>query len=288
MLARHRARHTPPEGAMRRDLEIRSGGWAHHSHVMRVVSMVLALLFIGCAESPQAPRQLPQQPSRPPASPTPEAPSPPPPAPTQWPTLLKLHVAVVTTGAELDPDGYTVVVRNDPGEIVTPLYLIDTVGTNGSTVLDVPTEPGLYGAGLDGIAKNCTLVGPYPDGINVSWDPSLNPAELTMTFHVLCLAIPATQGVRVTTVVTGAVLANTTFLFDIASDSGAVQPFVQSGFSSGANESVTIPSPPGSFVVGLWSSELGQHCIIAAPAWQRVRVEPNQMASVTFNVACVP
>ena len=263
---------------MRRECEAGSDGWGRRTRVMRVVS-VMALLYVGCVESPAAPRRLPpvaqpEQPSTPP--PAPAAPTPePPPAPTSpAPTPLKLRVAVATTGVELDPNGYTLVVYDwEP-----TVYATDPVDANGSTVLDL--APGSYIAHLTGIAPNCTANEPETL-ISVFADSSPNPAEQLASLGVTCLAIPPSQGLRVTTVNTGTSQSALGFQIEIMSEDGAAQFFMQSR-SIGANESVTMPSPPGAFFVYLRRTD----CIVESPDLQRIRVDPNQMASLTFTVSC--
>lgn len=269
---------------MRRGLEAGREGWIGSEGWMqrtRVIRLVLTLLLIGCRLENPVVSPPPVFPPVPPSSPPP---SPPPaPAPTPAQTILKVRVTAVTTGVELDPDGYTAEVVNDPDEMMA-FHASDTLGTNGSTVLAL--GPGVYYVYLAGIAPNCTAVEPLESRFIVFWDSTLNPAELPVPLQVICLAIPATQGVRVTTVATGTLPATASFQLGIASDSGAVQPFSQNR-PIGANESVTMPSPVGSFGVGLALRGAWLRCTFSS-VWQRVLVEPNQMASITFNIACPP
>jgi len=230
---------------MRESLEVRSGAWTRHASARHVLPMASSLLLLACLESPVAPPRppvvVPAQPSAPPPSP---APTSPPPAP---PTSLEVRVTAVTTGVELDPDGYTIEVMNNPDEMLAG-HRSDTVSTNGTTVFAL--GPGSYFAYLGGIAPNCTAVEPLDHRIDVNWSASENPPELLVSLPVLCLAIPDAQGVRVTTVSTGTLPATPTFQLELASDSGAVQPFFQNR-SIGANESVTMPSPAGSYIIAL-------------------------------------
>lgn len=248
---------------------------------MKKRPMVIALLLVGCADSPAAPRQRgpvapPEQPSAPPpapAAPTPEAP---PPSTPPAPTLLKVRVAVATKGVELDPNGYTLVVYDwEP-----TVYADDPVDANGSTVIDL--APGSYLAHLTGIAPNCTANEPE-NLISVFADSAPNPPEQLASLGVTCLAIPPSQGLRVTTVNTGTSVSVLGFQIEIMSEDGAPQFFMQSR-SIGSSESVTMPSPAGSFFVYL----RGLDCNVASPQLQRVRVDQDQMASLTFNVACPP
>ena len=186
------------------------------ARVTRVVPLVLSMVVVGCTipevTRPRPPIVIPEQPSQP-AQPSPSTPAP----PARPGADLQVRVEVVTTGVELDADGYTVEVVHNPDEMM-PYHASDTVGTNGSAVFDLGV--GYYFALLSGIAPNCTAVAPREYPIMLWGD--LKPPLVTL--GVECLAIPATQGVRVTTVTTGALPATPSFQLEIASDSGAVQP----------------------------------------------------------------
>jgi hypothetical protein len=96
-----------------------------------------------------------------------------PPAP---PTTGDLTVTTSTTGASLDPDGYTVTV-----EAVTSADPSDHVATNG-TVTFFGLEAGDYTVTLSDVASNCTVVGDNPQGVTVP----AGDAAATF-FEVVCL-----------------------------------------------------------------------------------------------------
>lgn len=267
---------------MRRDLEARRRTWTRCTRGtrgvrgIRVVSIVLSLLFVGCVESPQGPRRLP--PVTIPEQPTP--PSPPPQPGTASPPTFTVRVEAVSTGVELDPDGYTVAIDYNPDEMLE-FHVRDTVGTNGAT--DFVLGTGSYYASLLDIAPNCTAVPPE----YVMFYVGSSITTRIFTLAVECLAIPPSQGVRVTTVTSGTFPDTASFRLWLRSDSGAVRPFSQTR-RVGANETVTMPSPPGSFQVYLDTQALWQRCTVAPLYGHPVRVESNLMSALTFSIACTP
>lgn len=109
-----------------------------------------------------------------------------------------------------------------------------------------------------------------------------------MTLGVTCLAIPATQGVRVTTVTTGAFDDTVSFGVRILTVGDYQGRQFRQSRSIGANESVRMPSPAGSFYVVLDVQAMWKRCTIDASDVQRVEVAPNEMAAASFTVACAP
>jgi hypothetical protein len=265
---------------VREDVASRWGGSTCRARVSHAVPFVLSILVsslvLGCAERPQEP---PSQSTWVPTEPT----TPPPQPPTPLPRVIQpIRVTAVTTGVEPDPDGYMIQVDYDADEMM-PYHEQDTISTNGSTVLTLPE--GYYFFSLSGIAPNCTAVPPRSPAAGSS---SYYTSEQLVTLTVECLAIPAGQGVRVTTVTTGTFADSVSFALTIVSDSGsATKEFLQSR-SIGANESVTMPSPVGSFHVILNGNLafLRGGCRLTPATPQPVRVEPNLMTALTFNVSC--
>ena len=94
-----------------------------------------------------------------------------------------LTVNTSTTGSNLDPDGYTVVI--DGGAASQP------IGTNGSVTFTGPS--GDHQVALSGVAANCTVSGANPRTVTV-------PAggTTTTTFSVSCAGTPPPPSGRVT------------------------------------------------------------------------------------------
>jgi hypothetical protein len=252
--------------------------------------LVLALL-VGCIGDrhvpPQQPIGLPTEPTTPamPATPaTPTTPPIPPTPPTPWDTTFPVQVTVVTRGAELDPDGYVVEVTDVPGEALQQYQERSAIGTNGATQFLIPG--GVYVADLSGVAPNCTSLPPRTFFVN--YFSGLDEEQAPLTLGVTCLAIPATQGVRVTTTTTGTVDDTVSFGVRVLALGDDTGPRFHQRRPIGANESVRMPSPAGSFYVVLDVQAMWKKCTINVSDVQRVEVEPNQMAAASFNVACAP
>ncbi len=91
--------------------------------------------------------------------------------------LGDLEIVTVTTGDDLDADGYTVTVDGTPGP---------AIGPNASVTLpDLPT--GSYEVGIDGVALNC-VVGGNPRSVDV-----LGGATQKVQFDVTCEGPPANR-----------------------------------------------------------------------------------------------
>src|SRR6266581_8463352 len=68
------------------------------------------------------------------------------------PTEVALRVSVVTTGVDIDPDGYSVALDGEPGR---------SVAVDGAVTFTAVTT-GSHSVALAGIAGNCQLSGPNP------------------------------------------------------------------------------------------------------------------------------
>jgi hypothetical protein len=94
-----------------------------------------------------------------------------------------LTVTTSTTGSNLDPDGYTVVI--DGGAASRP------IATNGSVTFTGPA--GDHQVALSGVATNCTVSGANPRTVTVPAGGST-----TTTFSVSCAGTPPPPSGRVT------------------------------------------------------------------------------------------
>jgi Tol biopolymer transport system component len=107
---------------------------------------------------------------------------------TLGPTAGAVQVSAATSGADLDPDGYSVIVDSGAGL---------PVGVNGVVVVS-GLSSGTHIVTLAGIATNCTTSGANPRSVNVV---AADTAQLA--FGVSCTAITTTGALQVTTVTTG-------------------------------------------------------------------------------------
>jgi hypothetical protein len=89
------------------------------------------------------------------------------------PQLAKLDVRVSTTGTDLDPDNYTLVIEGR-----APLQR--DVGINASATLNLPA--GSYTVALGGVRFNCQVSGANPQTVDV---PE-GPANVAVQFSVAC------------------------------------------------------------------------------------------------------
>src|SRR5690348_5793302 len=180
------------------------------------------------------------------------------------------RVTAVTTGSEIDPDGYTVVVMTtgEESEVISS----QEIGANASVTF-AGLRVGTYTAYLTGVAPNCTVAEPAQPSIRVRADGT---ADLTFTMRCL-----ATGSLRVTNATSGP---------DADPDGYAVH--IQGGRFSGqvglaTGGAATVPS----LLVGSYSAVLeglAENCDPVGPDTVRVEVVAQTTATIALDVACTP
>jgi alpha-tubulin suppressor-like RCC1 family protein len=148
------------------------------------------------------------------------------------PTTGRVQVTTATTGADLDPDGYTVTLQGDT-----------LAGTSGPTTLPVAVKgtatfsdlkPGGYSLALGGAAANCPVGGQNPRAVTVTVGGTAQ-----VTFQIGCVQRVSVSGVWNYTEQFGSPLAcNDTgsFVFTTAGD----------GFAGSSDQVGTCDQQPGS------------------------------------------
>ncbi len=172
-----------------------------------------------------------------------------------------LTVTTSTTGSNLDPDGYTVVVDNGAASQPIP--------DNGSVTFTGPA--GDHTVGLSGVAANCTVSGANPRTVTV-------PAGGTTstTFAVTCAATSTTGNLTVTTSTTGSNLDPDGYTATV--DGAASQPITDNG-------TVTFSGlAAGSHTVVL--SGVAANCTVSGGTSQTVTVPSGGTASASFAISC--
>src|SRR5690242_18182347 len=185
--------------------------------------------------------------------------SPPPP-----PTTGDLTVSAVTTGLDLDPDGYTVTVDGAQSQA---LGVNASVTYTGLTAADHSVE-------ISGVASNCTVSSANPQTASV-------PAGATahLTFDITCAALPPTTGdLKVTTSTTGSNLDPDGYTVSV--DGGAGQPITINNSTGVTFTALTA----GSHSVAL--SGVAANCAVSGGATQTVNITANQTATLAFAVTC--
>jgi hypothetical protein len=166
-------------------------------------------------------------------------------------------VSAVTTGADLDPDGYSVVVAGG-----TPR----AIGVNGTiTVTGIAT--GARSVELTGVAANCTVAGDNPRSVTVT------AGTVSTTFEVTCAAL--TGDLAVTTTTTGEDLDDG---YTVSVDGGAAQAI-------GANATLTLPDlDPGTYSVEL--GDVAANCTVGGTNPRSVDVPAGGTGTAAFAVTC--
>ena len=167
-----------------------------------------------------------------------------------------LVVAASTTGADPDPDGYTLAL--DGG---APLALAD----NGTDTL--PASAGAHTATLAGIAANCALSGANPRAIDLA-----GAGTTSVQFDVVCAASPGS--IRVSIATSGEDLDADGYVVEIDGSSTDTVPI---------QDTRQFDAPPGNHQVDL--ENVAPNCTVG-PDTARVVVHDAETAEADFTVAC--
>ncbi|MGH2375579.1 MAG: Ig-like domain-containing protein [bacterium] len=171
-----------------------------------------------------------------------------------------LRVTTVTTGYDLDPNGYLVEVLGNGR----------SVPSNGS-YLYLAVQAGERSVELRDVASNCAVSGANPRTVTVTAG-----ATAEVAFVVTCIAV--TGSIRVTTATTGADLDSDGYTVNV--DEGAGQPL-----PAPVNGSFTYPGvPPGEHPIELY--DIASNCAVSGANPQTVTVTAGATAEVAFAIAC--
>ena len=176
------------------------------------------------------------------------------------PLTGSLEVAAVTTGDDLDPDGYTVSVDGGPAQ---------ALATNGSVTISGVTA-GDRSVQLSGLAGNCTVSGANPQTVTVPGGGSVSA-----TFNISCVAL--TGNVEVTTSTSGV---------SLDPDGYTVSVEGMPDQAIGINETIVIADVSvGSRNVEL--SGVASNCSVTGDNPRTVAVTDGGTVPTTFTVTCV-
>jgi Tol biopolymer transport system component len=172
--------------------------------------------------------------------------------------VIDLEVVTITTGQDIDADGYTFAV--DGG---TP----QSIGVNDSVT--VGAAPGTRSVALEGVANNCTPAGANPRSVTV---PTSGSARVE--FVVSCTSV---QGSLVVTTTTTGVDFDPDG-YTVTADGGISQPI-------GASATVTINNvPAGDRTVTL--TGVADNCTVTAPHPRTVTVVAGSSIQTDFEIVC--
>jgi hypothetical protein len=212
-----------------------------------------AMILSGCSDDTVTGPEDPEAPVSPPAAPPVSPPTAPPKS-----SLGSLVAAAVTTGMDLDPNGYVIVMRDRTRNI----------GVNSVVTLATDLGPGSYQLELTDIAPNCAVAGDNPRTVVVSAG-----AVDRITFAVACQAFGT---VEVTTVTTGQ---------DVDPDGYILADYDGwRGWAMGANDTLKIRVYPGAYWLEL--TGIAPNCTVARGGYL-VEAASAATVRISFEVACV-
>jgi hypothetical protein len=173
--------------------------------------------------------------------------------------LPSLAVTTTTTGVELDPDGYSIVVDGQPA---------GSIGVQ-ATLAFSRLAAGQHTVELLGVAANCVLGGENPRAVDVA-----DGSTATVEFAIVCSA--GTGGVRIATATggTGGDPDGFTLLLD-GGDRGPIGPSATTTVSG---------LPAGSHTVGL--AGVAVNCQVAGDNPRPVTVTAGATSEVSFAITC--
>ncbi len=174
------------------------------------------------------------------------------------PTSGAMRVAVVSTGLEIDPNGYTISVDGGTNQ---------TVASNGAVVFG-GLAVGEHSVGLAGLAGNCTVSGANPQNVRVTGIDTV-----TAFFQVACTSTRGTLQVAATT--TGTDLDVDGYLVGI-----------QGGptINVGPNQSLLIALPAGTYTATIFG--LAPNCTLNGTATRTFTVTPGATIQLPIQVTC--
>lgn len=173
--------------------------------------------------------------------------------------LPSLSVTTSTTGVELDPDGYSLVIDRSQNQ---------PIGLNATLTLDRLSD-GEHTLELSGLASNCSVEGQNPRPVNVT--PG---ATVSVAFAITCTATGGTIDVVTATSGPGTDPDGYALILD-GGDRGAVGVSATSSLSG---------ISPGAHLLGL--TGLAVNCQVAGENPRSVAVTAGQTAQVSFAVTC--
>jgi hypothetical protein len=180
-----------------------------------------------------------------------------------------LRVTIATTGTDIDPDGYELVVGAVSASCGRPSWNCGQVPANGSVAAWL-TDGDQALVILSGIAENCAVIGANPQRVRI-----VHGATVEVAFAVTCGS--GAPSVRVTTTTTGG---------DLDVDGYRVN-VLGFGFQDGApvnGAAAFYFVPPGTYSVAL--QEIASNCAVNGANPQAVTVTAGATAELAFTVTC--
>ncbi len=173
--------------------------------------------------------------------------------------LPSLSVSTTTSGVELDPDGYSLVVDGGQGP---------AIGLDATLVMDGLAD-GSHSVTLSGVAQNCAVQGDNPRAVTVS-----SGATARVPFAISCSASSGSIAVITATSGSGSDPDGFDLLVD-GSDRGPI----------GVSASMSLGGlPPGAHTLGL--TGLAANCQVIGDNPRTVSIAVGQTVEIDFSISC--
>jgi hypothetical protein len=198
-------------------------------------------------------------------------------APPDSSRSAKLRVEVVTTGVDLDRDGYVIELTPEAGQMITEVKSEAII--NGSGLVTAPKA--IYYANLVDVADNC-----FVDPLALERRLILtSDDDVTITFKVTCLSIPPGQGLEVSIVTMDADVGPRGYTMEVVNDRDWNLERFDKRRAVSSNGPYMVPSPTGAFLVILDGA--GANCVVSPSTTVAVSVRPMQTTPLAFRITCI-
>ncbi len=175
-------------------------------------------------------------------------------------TTGAINVTVSSIGAELDPDGYRLMLDSAGNRVLA--------ANDSAMIANLPAR--IYTVSLEGLASNCQIAESNPRRVSVSGGRIAN-----VRFTITCVQYTGT--IRVTTATTGTAVDPNGYIATVTDHSLAQ--------TIGVNGSVTFAQVPGGqYTVAL--EGVASNCTVDDPQLRSVTVTPGVMTAVAFAIHC--
>jgi hypothetical protein len=181
------------------------------------------------------------------------------------PNTGSIRVSASTSGPDQDPDGYSVIIS---GAVRGHLPASGTIVISG-------IRQGPAAVGLSAVATNCTVDGPNPRTLDVTFGGTVEVA-----LAVRCLT---PGGLHVTTATTGVHQDPDGYDMAIRLEGSSDQSTIRVS----TNGSATVAGLfPGNYLLTL--SDVAPNCDVVMPSPRVVAVASGSQTPVTLDISCVP
>jgi hypothetical protein len=186
--------------------------------------------------------------------------------------LPSIRVTIATTGTDVDPDGYQLLLSGLRTWCAQPSWNCGQVPVNGVFTVSGAAAFDQYEVGLWGVAPNCAVSGENERYVTVT-----GGATIDVMFAITCSSNAVTGSIRVTTETTGAYIPNWDFLQVVFQGIHHQLP------ANGVYLFTAVPTGDYPIKVNVL---VAANCAVSPPNPRTVTVAADTTVDVVFPVTC--